>query len=143
MGACGGHDHSTQNESSTADSTSAGADVATDHSGHNMSNSDAAESMDDKNGMAEGIGHATGAVRSVDGEDGFLTIQHGPFSGGIDMGAMTMGFDIMGDVDLAGFKEGDNIAFMVKQGLDDGLRVMQICNTDTNGADCLKDTMKH
>ena len=90
-----------------------------------------------------GIGHATGTIRSVGSQGDFLTIDHGPFDGGIDMGAMTMGFDIMGDVDLSGFADGDEVAFMVKQGRDGSYRIMAICNTGTDGADCLDGMMDH
>jgi len=48
-----------------------------------------------------------------------------------------MGFDIMGDVDLSGLAEGDEVAFMVKQGRDGSYRIMAICNTATDGANCL------
>lgn len=92
--------------------------------------------------MGDGIGRATGVIRSVGSEGDFLTIEHGPFDG-IQMGAMTMGFDIMGDVDLTGLKDGDEVAFMVKQGRDGSYRIMAICNTVTQGADCLDGMMDH
>ncbi len=57
------------------------------------------------------------------------------------MGAMTMGFDIMGDVDLSAFAEGDTVAFMVKKGRDNSYRITTICNTGTEGADCLDEMM--
>ena len=98
-----------------------------DHSGHDMSNMAP---------MGKGIGEATGVIRSVGGNGDFLNIKHGPFTG-IDMGSMTMGFSTMGGLDLSGYKEGDNVAFRVKQGRDGSLRIMAICNTDTQGADCL------
>lgn len=88
------------------------------------------------------IGHGTGTIRSLGGEGDFLTIDHGPLEG-IDMGAMTMGFDTMGDVDLSGFNDGDQVAFMVKQGRDGSFRIMAICNTETDGADCLAGMMDH
>jgi len=59
------------------------------------------------------------------------------------MGAMTMGFDIMGDVDLAGFADGDQVAFMVKKGRDNSYRITEICNTGTDGEDCLEGMMDH
>lgn len=93
--------------------------------------------------MGDGIGHATGTIRSVGSEGDFLTINHGPFDGGIEMGAMTMGFDIMGDVDLTGFSEGDEVAFMVKQGRDGSYRVMAICDTAADGEDCLDGLTDH
>ncbi|MBU2607005.1 MAG: copper-binding protein [Alphaproteobacteria bacterium] len=92
--------------------------------------------------MGDGIGHATGVIKSLGSKGDFVTLQHGPFEG-IDMGAMTMGFDIMGDVDLSGFTEGDTVAFMVKQGRDGSFRVMSMCNTAIEGADCLDSMMDH
>lgn len=102
-----------------------------DHADHDMG-----EKMD-------GVGHATGIIRSVGAQGDFLTIDHGPFEGDIDMGAMTMGFDIMGDVDLSGFTDGDEVAVMVKQGRDGSYRIMAICNLGTDGADCLDTIMDH
>ncbi|HRI99295.1 MAG TPA: copper-binding protein [Hyphomonas sp.] len=83
-----------------------------------------------------GSGQATGTIRSVGQNGDFLTIEHGPFDG-IDMGAMTMGFGILDDVDLSGFAEGDAVSFMVKQGRDGSFRITSICNTATDGTDCL------
>ena len=90
----------------------------------------------DMSGASERIGRATGTIKSVAGQSDFLTIDHGPIDG-VGMGAMTMGFDIAGDVDLTGFSEGDTVAFEVKQGRDGSYRIMSICNTGTEGADCL------
>lgn len=98
-----------------------------DHSDHNMS---------------DGMGHATGIIRSVGTQGDFVTIEHGPIEG-VGMSAMTMGFDIMGDVDLADFKDGDEVAFMVKQGRDGSYRITAICNTVAQGADCLDRIMDH
>ncbi|MEO1019654.1 MAG: copper-binding protein [Pseudomonadota bacterium] len=89
----------------------------------------------------ENIGRATGTIRSVGAQGNFLTIDHGPFEGGINMGAMTMGFDTMGDVDLSEFSDGDEVAIVVKQGRDGSFRIMAICDTGTNGADCLDGMM--
>ena len=90
-----------------------------------------------------GIGRASGVIRSVDSEAGFVTINHGPFEGDIQMGAMTRGFDTMGDADLSALAAGDEVSFMVKQGRDGSYRVMAICNTGTEGADCLDGMMDH
>ncbi|MBA3069851.1 MAG: copper-binding protein [Hyphomonas sp.] len=90
----------------------------------------------DLSSAGERIGRATGTIKSVAGQSDFLTIDHGPIDG-VGMGAMTMGFDIAGDVDLTGFSEGDTVAFEVKQGRDGSYRIMSICNTGTEGADCL------
>jgi len=101
----------------------------------NMTGDDGMDQSD--HNMSEGTGHATGTIRSVGSQGDFLTIEHGEFAGDIQMGAMTMGFDIMGDVDLSGLAEGDEVAFMVKQGRDGSYRIMAICNTATDGANCL------
>ncbi|WP_233350489.1 copper-binding protein [Henriciella barbarensis] len=103
-------------------------DNAMHHAGHKAGNG--------------GIGHAFGTIRSVDDEQDFLTIEHGPFEG-IAMGAMTMGFGIMGGVDLSRFSEGDEVEFMVKQGRDASYRIMAICKKNTDGANCLDGVMDH
>ena len=82
-----------------------------DHSGHEMGSGD--------------TGHATGVIKSVGAQGDFLTIDHGPIEG-IGMGAMTMGFDIAGDVDLSNFKDGDMVSFMVKKGRDNSYRITAI-----------------
>ncbi|MBK8200452.1 MAG: copper-binding protein [Acidobacteria bacterium] len=64
----------------------------------------------DLSSAGERIGRATGTIKSVAGQSDFLTIDHGPIDG-VGMGAMTLGFDIAGDVDLTGFSEGDTVAF--------------------------------
>lgn len=86
--------------------------------------------------MSGRIGRATGTIKSLGGQGDFLTIDHGPIEG-VGMGAMTMGFDIAGGIDLSGFAEGDTVAFTVKQSRDGAYRVMSICNTGAEGADCL------
>ena len=126
LAACGGAEESASPTPDTAEQPAAMADHdGMDHGDHQM------------DAQMDGIGHATGTIRSVGAQGNFLTIAHGPFDGGIEMGAMTMGFDIMGDVDLSGFADGDEVAFMVKQGRDGSYRIMAICNTGTDGADCL------
>ncbi|WP_430404224.1 copper-binding protein [Hyphomonas sp.] len=99
-----------------------------DHSGHDMSD--------------EGIGHGVGIIKSLGTEGDFLTIEHGPIEG-MGMNAMTMGFDTMGGVDLSAFAEGDTVAFMVKKGRDNSYRITSICNTASDGADCLNNIMDH
>ena len=99
-----------------------------DHSGHEMGSGD--------------TGHATGVIKSVGAQGDFLTIDHGPIEG-IGMGAMTMGFDIAGDVDLSNFKDGDMVSFMVKKGRDNSYRITAICNTGEAGEDCLSGMMDH
>lgn len=132
LAACGGAEKSAAPTADTAKEPAAMAD----HDGMDHGDHDMGEKMD-------GIGHATGTIRSVGSQGNFLTIEHGPFDGGIQMDAMTMGFDIMGDIDLSGFSEGDEVAFMVKQGRDGSHRIMAICNTGADGADCLDGMMDH
>ena len=88
------------------------------------------------------VGHATGIIKSVGSEGDFLIIEHGPIDS-IGMDAMTMGFNTQGDVDLSKFAAGDRVAFMFKQGRDHAYRISAICNTDSDGADCLDDLMDH
>ena len=96
-----------------------------------------------ESGMMENdSGHATGTIILIGPDGGSVTIDHGPFDG-IDMGAMTMGFDLMGDADLTGFSEGEEVAFRVKRGRDGSYRVMEICSTAMNGDGCLGPTTGH
>jgi len=119
--ACGGAEDRTPDETMQEETSS---NETVDQSGHDMG------------ALGETIGHGAGAVRSIGAQSEYIVISHGPLKG-IDMGAMTMGFDIMGDTDLSGFTEGDEVAFMIKQGRDGSYRIMEICNTATEGADCL------
>ena len=50
-----------------------------------------------------------------------------------------MNFALMGDADLTGFSEGDQVSFEVKRGRDGSYRIMEICDVDENGTDCLAD----
>jgi Cu/Ag efflux protein CusF len=122
--ACGDAQETAQSSSAESE-----APMQTNHEAMNSGNHDMGS-------MSEGIGHGNGVIQAIGSQEGSLIIQHGPIEG-IGMGAMTMGFDIMGDVDLSGLSEGDNVAFMVKQGRDGSYRVMTICDTDKSGADCL------
>ena len=132
LAACGGAEDTAPPATSEVDMPmDMAGDDAVDHGNHDMG------------AMGDGVGHATGTIRSLGAQGDFLTIEHGPFEGGIDMGAMTMGFDIMGDVDLSAFSDGDEVAFMVKQGRDGSYRIMAICNTGADGADCLDGMMDH
>ena len=131
LAACGGADEPASHRSEKNKPMEMADNNGMDHGNHEMG------------AIGDGIGHATGVIRSVGGQGDFLTIEHGPFDGSIEMGAMTMGFDIMGGVDLSGFTEGDEVAFMVKQGRDGSYRIMAICNTGADGTDCLNGMMDH
>ncbi len=82
------------------------------------------------------IAHGTGVIQAIDSENRSLTIDHEPIDE-IGMGAMTMGFGVVGAVDLSGLSEGDPVAFQLKRGRDNSYRVTAICNRDTHGPDCL------
>ena len=96
-----------------------------DHSGMDMSSSASGDT-----------GMTTGTIRSV-GENGdFLTVAHERIDG-VGMDAMTMGFDIMSDVDLSDFEPGDRVAFAVKKGRDGSYRITAICETTGTDMSCL------
>lgn len=88
-------------------------------------------------GAASRIGQGTGVIQSVDAEGRSLTIDHEPIEE-VGMGAMTMGFGVTGAVDLSGLAEGDAVAFRIKRGRDNSYRVIEICNTGTEGSNCLE-----
>tara|TARA_R110002020_G_scaffold48591_5_gene138375 strand:- start:455 stop:889 length:435 start_codon:yes stop_codon:yes gene_type:complete len=125
LSACGGGemDHSKMDDAKTDQSTM-------DHSKMNQM-----KSMGDK-------GHSTGIIVSVSPDGKEATINHQEIEG-VGMGAMTMGFGITSAVDLSGFAKDDNVNFMVKKGLDGSYRITAICNTDTDGEDCLDAKMDH
>lgn len=97
--------------------------------------------MDDAKTMGD-TGHTTGVVVSISPDGSEATIDHKAIDG-VGMGAMTMGFGITSTVDLSGLAKDDNVSFMVKKGRDGSYRITAICNTDTDGKDCLDVKMDH
>lgn len=87
-------------------------------------------------------GHTTGKILSISPDGTEATIDHQEIKG-VGMGAMTMGFGITSAVDLSGFAKDDNVSFGVKRGRDGSYRITAICNTDTDGKDCLDAKMDH
>lgn len=92
--------------------------------------------------MEESIGHATGVVQSVGERGDTLTIAHGPFKGGIEMAAMTMRYGVTEGVDISAITKEAEVAFLVKHGRDGSYRILSICNTKTDGVDCLGDNIE-
>lgn len=103
-------------------------------------------SMDHSGGMdgkpKGDTGHTTGTLVSVSPDGQSATIKHEAIDG-VGMGAMTMGFDITSRVDLSAFNPEDPVSFMVKRGRDGSYRITAICNTATDGDDCLSGQMEH
>lgn len=97
--------------------------------------------MDDAKTMGD-TGHTTGVVVSISPDGSEATIDHKAIDG-VGMGAMTMGFAITSTADLSGYEKDDNVSFMVKKGRDGSYRITAICNTDTDGKDCLDAKMDH
>ncbi|WP_291202817.1 copper-binding protein [Hyphomonas sp.] len=83
----------------------------------------------------ERTGSGFGTITSLGTKGDFVTIDHGPIEG--LMGSMTMGFELVSDVDIAGLAEGDTVAFSVKHGRDGVYRIISICKTTESGSDCL------
>ena len=96
----------------------------------------------DQTAKAGNTGHTTGQIISISSDGQQVTIDHNEIEG-VGMGAMTMGFTVMSDIDLSGFASKDRVAFMVKKGRDGSYRITAMCNTVTEGADCLKSKMDH
>ena len=127
--ACGGDNNNeasipAESETSPVEATE---DMAMNHETHAMAEAPAYGA----------VGEATGTIRDLDSEAGYATIAHGEFSGDISMGAMTMGFQTLGGVDLSGLSEGSEVAIRVKQGRDGSYRIMAICPTHDASLDCL------
>ena len=97
--------------------------------------------MDQMKSMGD-TGHTTGVIFSISPDGKEATIDHQEIEG-VGMGAMTMGFGITSAVDLSGFAKDDKVSFMVKRGRDGSYRITAICNTDTDGKDCLDAKMDH
>ncbi|MGV6820996.1 MAG: copper-binding protein [Parvularcula sp.] len=83
------------------------------------------------------VGIAVGTIKTKSPTKDSVIIKHGPFQGGISMGAMTMGFGATGNIDLDEFDEGDQVAFRVKLGRDGEYRIMDICHSPDGADDCL------
>lgn len=117
--------------------TACGAETSdeTDHSTMDHS------TMDDGK-MSGDTGHTMGVIFSISPDGKEATIDHQDIEG-VGMSAMTMGFSITSAVDLSGYAKGDNVSFMVKKGRDGSYRIAAICNTDTEGEDCLDVKMDH
>lgn len=96
----------------------------------------------EKGTVAGDTGHTKGVIFSISPDGQEATIDHQEIEG-VGMGAMTMGFGITSAVDLSGYAKGDNVSFMVKKGRDGSYRITAICNTDTDGDDCLDAKMDH
>jgi Cu/Ag efflux protein CusF len=110
-------------------------DAKMDHSTMDHSKMDQMKYMGD-------TGHTTGIIVSVSPDGKEATIDHQEIEG-VGMSAMTMGFGITSAVDLSGFAKGDKVSFMVKKGRDGSYRITAICNTVTDGKDCLDAKMDH
>lgn len=85
--------------------------------------------------LPENMGAATGKVTGF--TDELVMIEHSEIQG-TSMGAMNMGFGYMKDVDVSSLTEGDEIAFLVKVGRDDSLRIVGFCKPKQDGDDCLQ-----
>jgi len=112
---CGDHDHGSHSDLGGGD------------------NSDSSVTL--VNDLPEDMGAALGKVTGF--TDDLVMLDHGAIQG-TDMGAMNMGFGYMKDVDVSSLKEGDEIAFLVKVGCDDSLRIGCFCNPKQDGDDCLQ-----
>lgn len=97
--------------------------------------------MSEEKAMGD-TGHTTGVIFSISPDGTEATIDHQEIKG-VGMGAMMMGFGITSAVDLSRFAKNDNVSFMVKKGRDGSYRITAICNTDTDGKDCLDAKMNH
>ena len=102
-----------------------------DHGGGDESDSSVVLIKD----LPENMGAARGKVTGFTNE--LVMIDHGKIQG-TSMGAMNMGFSYMKDVDISSLKEGDEIAFLLKIGRDDSLRIVGFCKPSDDGDDCLQ-----
>jgi len=85
--------------------------------------------------LPDGMAAAQGVVTGF--TDELVMIKHGDIQGA-GMGPMTMGFGFLNDMDASALKEGDEIAFLLKIGRDDSLRIVGYCKPAQDGQDCLQ-----
>lgn len=127
----------------SAPGTQSGA-VMADHAGHSAGGASAGKhnmsAMFGPDYMKGDVGHSTGTVVSVNLQDDYITIDHGEVHG-IGMGPMTMGFEALGDADLAGLAPEDRVEFLVRMGETGSYGVFMICKMNAAGEGCLKDMM--
>ena len=91
------------------------------------------ENLPDKMAAAQGV--VTGFTGDM------VMIEHGDIQG-TSMGAMNMGFGYLNDVDVSALKEGDEIAFLMKVGKDESLRITGFCKPADDGENCLEAVLK-
>ena len=77
-----------------------------------------------------------GTVVGSDTELRFLTLDHDAIPD-IQMGAMTMPFDIADGVDIDMLEEGDRVSFDLEASEETGLLITRLCRPDADGEDCL------
>ncbi|MEX0645875.1 MAG: copper-binding protein [Parvularculaceae bacterium] len=94
---------------------------------------DGAMKMDGMEGMksmdmscCEEMAHGIGVVNSVDADARKVNLTHDPIEK-IGWGKMTMGFAVGDKVDLAKFKKGDNVHFMLKKNDAGAYDVAMMC----------------
>ena len=112
---CGDHNHGGHADHKSADK--------------NQADMKLVENLPDDMAAAQGV--VTGFA------DDLVMIKHGDIQGA-GMGPMTMGFGFLNEVDVSALKEGDEIAFLMKIGRDDSLRIVGYCKPVQEGPDCLQ-----
>lgn len=115
LAGCGDHNH--------------GGDADHKNADQNQADIKLVESLPENMAAAQGV--VTGFA------DELVMIKHGDIQGA-GMGPMTMGFGFLNDVDVSALKEGDEIAFLLKIGRDDSLRIVGYCKPEKDGKDCLQ-----
>ena len=111
--------------------TGCGEGSHTGHGGGDKSDSNVTLVKELPENMGAALGKVTGFTNDL------LMLDHGKIQG-TSMGAMNMGFGYMKDVDISSLKEGDEIAFLLKIGRDDSLRIVGFCKPSDDGDDCLQ-----
>lgn len=132
LAGCGATDTAHSDDTHMADAHSDMDHGSMDHTDHDMAKPDTAETM---SGPGD-TGETTGVIRSIGETGDFLTLSHEAIDG-VGMGAMTMGFATLSDVDLSEYQVGDRVAFSVKRGRDGSYRITAICKTEGSDRSCL------
>jgi len=119
LGGCGDHNHGGHEKHGDSEQKNTGPKLI--------------ENLPDK--MAAAQGEVTGFAGEM------IMIEHGDIQG-TSMGAMNMGFGYMNDVDVSELKEDDEIAFLMKVGKDESLRITGFCKPADDGENCLEAVLK-
>ncbi|MEM9743991.1 MAG: copper-binding protein [Pseudomonadota bacterium] len=123
-----------------AERNASSAGGAMDHSAHGAGSMDSMASMEDAEAqlLAEPrFGTATADLLAVAEDGSEVTVRHSAFDG-IEMGAMTMAFDVAESVARDALPEAGRVALRVRQNRNYTYELVAICPTTEDSVACLE-----